>query len=105
MRVRKISNIRSIIILLLSILYISISTIADFFHNHPGEMKGLFHEDCPACLWNDQNNASDNLNIQNPILACILIVFNSGYFIFIENTGIHYQIVKGTYQGRSPPES
>lgn len=86
------------------VLYAFILVAVDFFHNHPADIFGNFHDDCPACLWNNQNKIGDNSDLRDEIVKIIFINLVSNYIYPDDDSKLIYQILIDYIRERGPPE-
>ena len=88
----------------LLIIYTFILIGVNFFHNHPADIFGNFHDDCPACLWNDQNKIVDISDLRDEIINKIYSDLFSKYISPDDDSKLIYQIVIDFIRERGPPE-
>ncbi len=91
-------------VLIIIFIYVSILVVVDFFHNHPADIFGNFHDDCPACLWNYQTKTVDNSDLRDEIIKIICNDLVSKYICPDDDSRLIYQIVIDFIRKRGPPE-
>lgn len=89
-------------LLLILGLYAAIALFVEYTHNH--EMDSIFHDDCPACLWETQLRNKDTItplllnSVTNPLKAGLFQT------IFYESADPQ-QTFLSVYACRAPPYS
>ena len=91
------------LLLLIAGIYAGTLVIVSLLHNHPYDPAELFHDDCPACQWNNSNNTIEN---KCNLIKKILDIYNSTYslnYISVESVINKLILIKHQTE-RSPPQ-
>jgi len=89
--------------LLLILSYSTISLSINFLHFHPEENRHIFHEECPACLFQVQSNSDECSSLFNCYnsLSLFLQEFDK---ISLQEKNIFSLITATTIKNRAPPK-